>query len=270
MSDFAVHVIRASDGAKLTLFTGDRYGGSKFGLGIKANGFTGWSRRRLRADSTPRPFQHGTRVGRRLRDGQRITLEAIAKEATQYEFDRLEERVLGFLSDGEACRLIVDKPGEQPRWVDVVLDEVDVNPLHYQPRGDVVLSFIAPDAVRYGTERRVSVPVDGTVELENRGTLKAWPRMRVTAAAATPSGYAIRLLTMADTDLGYWRVQKSLVNPQDLDFQRAQVRVGADIQWEATYGSSGPFQIPPGVSKIRLEYPGVGAASAVITYADSY
>ncbi|WP_371031276.1 hypothetical protein [Pseudoclavibacter sp. JSM 162008] len=270
MSEFAVHVVRASDEAQLTCFTGVRYGGSKHGLGLKANGITGWSRRRMRHDSTPRPFQHGTRVGRRLRDGQKITLEAIAQEASQYDFDRLAETVLGFLAGGEACRIIVDKPGEESRWVDAVLDEVDVTPLHYKPRGDVLMSFVAPDAVRYGTERRVSIPVGGTVDLENRGTLAAWPQMYVTAAASTPNGYAVRLFTDTNPDLGYWRVQKSLSSPHLLDFKKAQVRVGGNPLWEATYGSSGPFQIPPGLTKMRLEYPGVGSASAVITYADSY
>jgi hypothetical protein len=269
MNDFAVHIERA-DGARLTLFTGATYGGSKYGLGIRAGGFTGWSRRKMRGNVTSRPFQHGDILGKRYRDGQKITLEAIASTATQFEMDALDEEVTGFLTEGEECRLIVDKPGEQ-RWVDAVLDEVDFDQLHYQPRANVLMSFIAPDAVRYGKEHRnVPVPVGATVELENWGSLPAWPSMVVTAASSTPNGYAMRLLSATDETLGYWRIGAALTSPHTLDFKRAQVRWGGVVRWGAVHSGT-PFQIPrSGVSKLRLEYPGVGSASATITYADSY
>lgn len=269
MNDFAVHVARA-DGAVLTFFTGNRYEGSKHGLGIKSGGFTGWSRRRMRGDSTPRPFQHGDFLGRRSREGQKITIEGPATMATQFELDGLDERVTAFLASGEECRVIVDKPGEQ-RWVDAVLDEVEFDQLHYQPRANVLMSFLVSDAVRYGAEHRnVPVPVGQTVELDNAGTLPAWPSMVVTPAASTPNGYAIRLLSATDETLGYWRIGAALTSPHTLDFKRAQVRWGGAVRWGAVHSGS-PFQIPRAtVSKLRLEYPGVGSASATITYADSY
>ncbi|MBF4549231.1 hypothetical protein [Pseudoclavibacter sp. VKM Ac-2888] len=270
VDDYLVHLVREADEAVLTFFTGIRHGGSKYGLGIKAKGFTGWGEKSLSGEAVRQVERHGTLLGRRRRDAQTVSIRAVAEERTDWELDQLERTVLGFLAEGDKCRLQVQK-SDGTLWAPAVLEAVSFTPRGYAPKADVELDLLLPDSIRYGQHEKQTATSGTAVAVANRGTLHAWPIITVTATTAMPGGYGLRLKNSAGAELGYLRIKAALASGKSHRIDMAKGRVYADgvIVWQARHSGTSWFVPRDQICSFQVE-PISGTASAVIEFDEAH
>lgn len=242
------------------------------GVGFSIASFDGWdSAPSMRGFAEAWPTGHGETYGARFMNPRVVQWEGTLEAQNQMDFEDAALNFSGLLAEGDSARVTVQKPG-QTLWAVGVAEKFELVPTGYEPDGQYGVQMLFHDPRKYGEQQKITVPSSGTVDLPNWGSLHAWPKVTVTAASATPGGYALRLFNDAGTSIGYWRIQAPLTAGQShvLDFKRAQVRRSGALQWSAVHSGS-PWAIPRGrISKMQFEYPGAGACTGVVEYANPY